>query len=229
MSLPPPRQHVPGGQLPRHRHDHGYAAVVLSGTYEEAGDNGRRMVRAGDVLVHGPFEAHLNRTPPAGAIALNLPLPARTLPAFGTVTDPDAIARAAERDVHAAVALLVAQHRPAWAPAADWPDELAEALREAPVRIGEWARAHGLSAEHVARGFRQVFGQGPLAYGREVRAQAALASSLSGRQSLAEIAQATGFSDQAHMTRAVVALTGRPPGAWRRSNPFKTQAAQPAI
>jgi len=222
VTLPPPRQRVPGGELPRHRHDHGYAAVVLSGSYEEAGDNGRRIVGPGDVIVHGAFEAHLNRTPPAGALVVNLPLPRQALPAFGTVSDPDAIARAAERDVQAAACLLMTQHRPAWATPIDWPDLLADALRDGPVRIGEWARAHGLSAEHVARGFRQVFGEGPLAYGREVRARAALASSLSGDLSLAEIAQATGFSDQAHMTRAVVALTGRPPGAWRRSNPFKT-------
>ncbi len=229
MSLPPPRQHVAGGHLPRHRHDHGYAAVVLSGAYEEAGDNGRRIVGPGDVIVHGAFEAHLNRTPPAGALVVNLPLPRQALPAFGTVADPDAIARAAERDVDAAVALLVTQHRPTWGPPLDWPDLLADALRDGPVRIGGWARAHGLSAEHVARGFRQVFGEGPLAYGREARARSALASSLSGDLSLAEIAQATGFSDQAHMTRAVVALTGRPPGAWRRSNPFKTEVLSGAI
>ncbi|MGA0605908.1 helix-turn-helix domain-containing protein [Phenylobacterium sp. VNQ135] len=229
MSLPPPRQTVPGGELPRHRHEHGYAAVVLSGTYEEAGDNGRRAVRPGDVVVHGAFEAHLNRTPAAGALVLNLPLPCDALSAFGTVADADAIARAAGRDTCEAVALLVAQHQPAPAIAMDWPDLLAEALREAPVRIGDWARAHGLSAEHVARGFRQVFGAGPLAYGREVRARDALHAALSGDHPLAEIAQATGFADQAHMTRAVLALSGRPPGAWRRSNPFKTGASAPAI
>lgn len=224
MSLLPPRQHVPGGGLPRHRHLEAYAAVVLAGCYEEAGDSGRRWVEPGDVIVHGAFEAHLNRVPATGAMALNLPLSIAALPAFGRVMDVDAIARAAERDLREAEALLAEQHR-ATAPAeADWPDLLARALGRGPVRIGDWARDHGLSAEHVARGFRQVFGAGPNAYGREVRARAALSQALTGPRPLAEIADACGFADQAHMTRAITALSGRPPGAWRRSNPFKTGA-----
>lgn len=229
MSLPPPRQHVPGGELPRHRHAYGYAAVVLSGTYEEAGDSGRRWVRPADVIVHGAFEAHLNRVPAKGALVVNLPLPAQALTPFGAVADPDAIARAAERDVREACALLVAQHEPAWAPARDWPDLLADELARSPVRIGDWAQSHGLSAEHVARAFRRVFGATPQVYGREVRARAALSAALLGERPLAEIAQATGFSDQAHMTRAVTALSGQPPGAWRRSNPFKTGLGAGAI
>ena len=50
-----------GAVLPRHRHDAPYAAVVLEGGYEEAGDGGRFRVRAGDVLIHGAFSAHLDR------------------------------------------------------------------------------------------------------------------------------------------------------------------------
>lgn len=224
MSGLPLRQALVGGALPRHRHDHGYVAVVLSGGYEEAGDNGRRRAQAGDVVAHRPFEAHLNRVPGAGAVVLNLPLPDVTLPPFGRVLNPDALARAAERDLRETLDLLLDQHRTAPEAPADWPDLLAGALAEAPVRIGDWARDHGLSPEHVARGFRQVFGESPQAFGREVRARAALADALGGDASLAEIALARGFSDQAHMTRAVLALSGRPPGAWRRSSPFKTAA-----
>lgn len=225
MSRPPPRQRVPGGELPRHRHAEGYATVVLAGGYEEAGDNGRRRVEPGDVIVHSAFEAHLNRVPPEGAVALNLPLPDRALTAFGRVDDPDVIVRAVERDMREAVALLLAQHRPAVAGPADWPDLLALALARAPVRLGAWAREHGLSAEHVARGFRRVFGATPQAYGREARARAALDDVLrDGGAPLAQIAAARGFADQAHMTRAIRALSGLPPGAWRRSNPFKTPA-----
>lgn len=223
MSALPLRQALAGGALPRHRHDHGYVAVVLARTYEEAGDNGRRRAQAGDVVAHLPFEAHLNRVPHAGAVVLNLPLPAsQILPAFGRVADPDALARAAERDAREALDLLLAQHQGAAAMAGDWPDLLAKALADGPVRIGDWARRHGLSPEHVARGFRQVFGTGPQAFGREVRARAALADALGGKARLADIALARGFSDQAHMTREVTALSGRPPGAWRRSNRFKT-------
>lgn len=224
MSLPPPRQHVPGGELPRHRHAEGYAAIVLSGAYEEAGDSGRRWVEAGDVIVHRAFEAHLNRVPGRGAETLNLPLTDGALSAFGRVDDVDAIVRAAERDLREASALLLSQHRPQAPAPADWPDLLAQALTRAPVQIGAWAREHGLSAEHVARGFRRAFGASPQAYGREARAQAALNDVLLDAAPLAQIAVDRGFADQAHMTRAIRALSGLPPGAWRRSNPFKTWA-----
>jgi transcriptional regulator GlxA family with amidase domain len=43
---------------------------------------------------------------------------------------------------------------------------------------------------------------------------------------LARIAAEAGFADQAHMTRALGALTGRCPGHWRRSNKFKTASAR---
>ena len=39
-----------GERLSRHRHAHGYAAVVLAGGYEEAGERARLRVRAGDVI-----------------------------------------------------------------------------------------------------------------------------------------------------------------------------------
>ena len=45
--------------LSRHRHEASYAALVISGGYEEAGDRGRQRARAGDVVIHGAFEAHL--------------------------------------------------------------------------------------------------------------------------------------------------------------------------
>jgi len=222
VTQPPTRQTVQPGCLPRHRHAVGYAAVVLVGAYEEAGDAGRRRVLPGDVVVHRAFEAHLNRTPGAGAQVLNLPLPSGRLAAFGRVDDLDGLARAALRDVVAATALLAEAFRPQRSPSADWPDLLAAALAqgdESPLRA--WADEFGLSPEHLSRGFGKVFGVSPQRYRLEARTRAALAA-LAGPASLAEVAAAHGFSDQAHMTRSVRALTGRPPGAWKRSNPFKT-------
>jgi len=61
--------------LGRHVHEKAYAALVLSGGYEEAGDHGRFRVKAGDVIFHEPFEAHLDRFSETGAAVLNLRLP----------------------------------------------------------------------------------------------------------------------------------------------------------
>lgn len=224
MSHPPARQTVQPGALPRHRHAAGYVAVVVAGRYEEAGDTGRRRVQAGDVVVHQAFEAHLNRTPPAGAQVLNLPLPHGGLPAFGHLDDLDGVVRTAERDPYEAIRRLTAAFRPHDDAIADWPERLAEALaRGDDTPLGDWAATFGVSPEHLSRGFGKVFGVSPQRFRLEARARAALAD-VPGGGSLADVAAAHGFADLAHMTRAVRDLTGRPPTAWRTSNPFKTGA-----
>lgn len=199
-------------------------AVVLSGGYEEAGEGGRRRVAAGDVIVHHPFEAHLNRVSSRGAVVLNLPLLAPLPAGFGRVADPDDIARMAERDPLAAFAALKAGFAPICAPGADWPDDLARLLATEPAGLQAWAEARGLTAEHVSRGFHKIFGAPPRRFGLEARARAAAADAAGSNAPLASIAFDRGFADQAHMTRAVAAVTGRTPGAWRTSNRFKTPA-----
>lgn len=61
--------------LKRHVHAKPYAALLLSGAYEEAGDLGRFQVQVSPVIFHDRFEAHLDRIPKAGAVLLNLHLP----------------------------------------------------------------------------------------------------------------------------------------------------------
>lgn len=213
-----------GARIPRHRHDLAYAALVLSGSYEECGSRGRFRVRAGDVLLHEAFDAHLNCFQSRGAQILNLVL--ADMPAgsgIGRVANPDAISRAAERDGADAGIQLRAQLREIQRISYDWPDELARDLLADPnCRLDDWARAHCLAAETVSRGFGKVFGVTPASFRLEARARRAFAMIKNSEAPLATIAAITGFSDQAHMSRAVLALTGAPPGLWRRSNPFKT-------
>ena len=64
----------------------------------------------------------------------------------------------------------------------------------------------------------------PARFRAEVRARKAWRAIAFGDAPLAEVAADGGFADQAHLTRAIRALTGRTPGAWRLSNPFKTEA-----
>jgi transcriptional regulator GlxA family with amidase domain len=79
----------------------------------------------------------------------------------------------------------------------------------------------GLAAETLSRGFRAAFGVTPARFRGEVRTRRAMEMILQTDASLAEIAIDCGYSDQPHLTRAVVALTGKPPGQWRQSNSFK--------
>jgi AraC-like DNA-binding protein len=215
---------VEPGVLGRHRHAAAYAAVVLEGAYEEAGDSGRLQVEPGDVVVHGRWEAHLNRTPAKGARVLNLPVGGAALAPFGQIADPDALVRLAERDLAEAVRQLQVGFLPRPPKLSDWPDLLASALAAGDEgELGQWARRLGISREHLSRGFRRVYGVTPQRYRLEARNRAALSQIIATGTPLAHVALDHGFSDQAHLTRSVQAFTGRPPSAWRRSNRFKTR------
>lgn len=223
---------TPGAVIARHSHDAAYAAVVLEGGYEEAGERGRWRVEAGDVLLHGRFSSHWDQAPARGAVLLNLPLPPDLLepPAMARAADPDLLVRLAERDpVEAAAALLenLAHGAPALA---DAPDALAEALSGSePPAIEAWARKQGVARETAFRWFRQVYGVAPSRFRLEARARRAWRMIVEGATPLAAIAVDAGFADQAHMNREVKRLTGWSPGAWRAQgrlqHSFKTAAA----
>ena len=219
-----------GVAVPRHRHDQAYAAIVLSGAYEECGSRGRFRVAAGDVLLHDAFDAHLDRFPCSGAKILNL-IVDEWSPRFGIghISDPDTIAQVAERDSDAAGILLRTQLMESKSDVGDWPDLLArDLLNDSDCCLDDWACRHGLAAETISRGFGKLFGVTPASFRAEVRARRAFAMITGGLLPLASIAAEAGFADQAHMSRAVRALTGSPPGSWRRSNPFKTDRAKAA-
>jgi len=80
-----------------------------------------------------------------------------------------------------------------------------------PITLTELATFAGVSRYHFCRVFGRITGLSPLYYVRQTRAFAAKDFILSG-MALAEVAAATGFADQAHMTRSVKALVGMTPG-----------------
>jgi AraC family transcriptional regulator len=106
--------------------------------------------------------------------------------------------------------------------AAPWLRHARDALRDEPglaLQPGGLARlAHGLGVHpvHLARSFRAALGSSPGDYARARRLQLATARLLRGTDSLAEVALAAGYFDQAHFTRAFVARHGQPPARWRR-------------
>lgn len=91
------------------------------------------------------------------------------------------------------------------------------------IAVAELAEAAGLSESWFAHAFKNTTGQSPHRWQIQQRISAATAlMQTNPALPLAEIAAATGFSDQAHFTRAFRAQNGLPPGAWRRRD-----AAQP--
>lgn len=111
----------------------------------------------------------------------------------------------------------------------DW---IRRAIRKEPVRAVEAAVAAidaragatdlariahqaGVSLRHLERQFNADVGLRPKTYARLVRLQAALRGVGTG-QSLADIAIACGYYDQAHMANDFARLAETSPGAWRR-------------
>jgi AraC family transcriptional regulator len=87
-----------------------------------------------------------------------------------------------------------------------------------PVTVAELAQVARLSESWFAHCFRQHTGETPHRWQARLRLQAALTMVESSSQSLAEIAHATGFSDQAHLSRVFRAAHGIPPSLWRRTS-----------
>lgn len=210
-------RHYSGGfRLPRHRHAGAYAAVVLSGEFVEAGDRGRHRLQAGKVVFHPAFDAHRDEFGRVGAVVLDVPM--GRCPAFvtGELGALDGVIRLAQRDMQAAATLLLEDTRPVELARTDWPDALARALADQPeLSLSTWALQSGLSAQTVSRGFRQAYGTTPKRFRAEHRAQRAVRALAAWTGTLAGLAAEFGFADQAHLTRAVVSLTGWAPGQLR--------------
>lgn len=217
-AAPPGRMRHRGGEtLHRHLHEGAFAAIVLGGGYVEAGDTGRHRVTAGDVIIHRPFERHLDRFDPRGAEVLVLPLPTRWRgPVRGRVADPDAIAALAERDpiaAHHQLDRAIIAHTPT---SADWPDQLAADLLDLPdLSLARWAERRGLHPASLSRGFGQQFEITPAQFRLIARTHRAIRRVIGSAAALSAVAAAEGFADQAHMTRSIARLTGRSPRALR--------------
>jgi AraC-like DNA-binding protein len=216
--------------LSRHRHLYAYATVVLAGSFEESGYNGRIQATVGDVLVHPALDCHRNQNVPPGVKLIRLDWADDSgVGGLYHLDDVDELAKAAEKDVLEATYLLKCRLREEGLPSAghkhDWPDLLlADLADDASTEIGTWAEIHGLARETVARGFAAAFGIGPSVLRAELRARSAWLRITRGLVPLSRIAVETGFADQAHMTRWIHRITGAPPAVWRLNAPTFSRA-----
>ena len=95
------------------------------------------------------------------------------------------------------------------------------AASQGAVRIGALAEELGCSRKHLTLSFRRAFGMTPKTFGRVLRfGQAERRLSYDRPLTLADLAQACGYADQAHFTREFRAFAGETPTSLRaRSEP----------
>jgi AraC family transcriptional regulator len=102
-----------------------------------------------------------------------------------------------------------------------------EANLASKLLIDDLANVVALSRSHFSRAFKHCVGLSPMEYVVVRRVERAKAMIRSTRESLAEVALACGFADQAHLNRRFRNIVGISPGRWRRSNAPISRAAMP--
>jgi AraC family transcriptional regulator len=96
--------------------------------------------------------------------------------------------------------------------------DYADANRDMPLRLKDWAAQLGMSPFRFARAFKAAAGIAPHQYLLRERARHAHRLVAETALPLSEIALASGFSNQAHMTRLFTKMFGQAPGAVRRTH-----------
>jgi AraC family transcriptional regulator len=84
------------------------------------------------------------------------------------------------------------------------------------VSLAALAAVGGVHPSHLAHAFRRFLGMSVGAYARQLRLEAALGQLSETDAPISEIAMATGFADQSHLTRACRAVLGITPREYRR-------------
>jgi AraC-like DNA-binding protein len=93
--------------------------------------------------------------------------------------------------------------------------ELAERRFREPLALGEIAEEVGMHPVSLARAFRRVHGESFGAFVRRLRVREAYRLLAGGSAPVADVAQAAGFFDQAHLARVFRAFVGVSPGQLR--------------
>lgn len=211
---------VPSNRI-RHSHRSGYLAIVMSGEYHEIGDTGRWHVKEGDLIYHRAFEAHANNIT-AHCTVINIPTPFNLdLPSVFSISSTDELLYSlrTERKIHQELFAPEEVKKPI---ISNWSDQLALDIRKAPVKLIQWAEKYGVRKETVSRGFKDKYGVTPAKYRLLTQSRLALVDIVTSEKKLSDIAFDFGFSDQAHLSRAIKQLTNLTPLECRKSILFNT-------
>ena len=102
---------------------------------------------------------------------------------------------------------------------------LVEANIDRPIHMADLAARAGLSVHHFGRAFRTSTGVTPHAFVEQRRIERARTLIDGTSEPLADIAAATGFATQSHLTTAFKRVTGFTPAAYRRGRQDPVRSA----
>ena len=233
-------RYSPHASLQSHAHERAFISFVIRGSYVER--CGRRSIRCGPgtLLFHPRGEEHSDRFESQESVLLGIELEdpvdpehtfsgARQLMAGPETRVARQLARELERKcpvsnlvVESLAAELVSncsqgsgrKGTPAWLGTAI---AIANDLHGGRLSLKFVAAAAGVHPVHLARQFRARMGCTYGEYVRRIRLSRALERLRDSSATIAEVAVATGFADQSHLTRLVTTRIGLSPVAYRRA------------
>lgn len=218
--------YAPEEECRAHRHMESQISLLLVGAYEETSSDGRRTVAGASLSCKPEGFEHENRFGEHGALMLSLHGQEPADPATSYFVTQLENRRAGTTLLEGAAGAGPWEHNlyGGRALGSESPPAINPGLQKARHRfmaepdlsIAGLARSLDLHPVHVARLFRSAFGRSPAQMRREARAARAIDRIIRSSAALADIAVSEGFSDQAHMTRAVGEVSGWSPGALRR-------------
>ncbi|HTH65672.1 MAG TPA: AraC family transcriptional regulator [Gemmatimonadales bacterium] len=233
----------PYASLATHEHSTPFFTYVLRGEYLERTHGLQRECRRGAVIFHPPCEAHDNAVGPRGTMSLNVEITPELwdelavgdmVPGRVLSGDVEWLAAAVWREFHRedaaralaldeAVALLCSslradqrcQRSPSARRLAASAEYISQHLTPTP-RLAEVAHVAGVHPMHLARLFRKRFGYSMGEFVRRRRIAWACGQLAGSDATIAAIALAAGFADQAHFTRTFRRITSCTPRWYRQ-------------
>lgn len=239
-------EYAPGRRLDRHAHAHPFFSLLVRGSFRERLEHGQRECVPTSLVFYPEHEPHEEAFGPLGGRAFHVEMGGPWLGrmkaegmgyASGSVetltgrlnllmtrlyvwflmAGPHVAAEEIVLEMLADVSACEALGHESQAP--DWLGRVRDILhvryRET-VAMAELADIAGVHPVHLARVFRRHHGCTVGSYVRTLRIEHARMALADASRSISSIALATGFSDQAHLTRHFKAQIGVPPGTYRR-------------
>jgi AraC family transcriptional regulator len=234
------RRYPEGCVLPPHVHDQPYVTFVLSGSFVQLDDAGKREHVTGAVVLYGTGAHHSDTFGSSGGRDLNVRLPASW---FSSVTNGEVahLAGTPQNALRATTRLLAELHTPddvtplvvesvlletvaalrrmrSAAALPHWLDaarKLVDSSFRDNLQLRIVADEVGVHPVHLARSFRRHFGVSVGERIRELRFAAACKLLTETRMPIAEVALSCAFSDQSHLHRMFVLRLGMTPRQFR--------------
>ena len=234
------KYYQPGSILPKHEHPTEFVSFLLTGGYDEISRKERRTCAAGTVIWHPRTEAHADQFYARGGLLLDLEIDAgwldeasrslRLAPRarmyrgglayslglrlYRALADPaSGVEDIAVELLSCFFGGMLDRGKPEWFQRAM---EMAAEIDDPGLSLTCVARETGVHPVHLARSFRRFSGCTFSDYVSKLRVRRALQLLLVPNHTIADVAFACGFADQAHLSRTFKKTIGLTPLVYRR-------------